>query len=126
MITSLNTQLTSQGQWQHIMTTQSSNCGQKGCMPDPFLPFSLDWQFVSNQSVFSDELPGTRPAQDLVGKGGGGLKPQNGTGTGGLQQTNRNSSSSRSNCDHLISATALYHFRRHAPVCLVCPFVCFA
>lgn len=34
------------------------------------------WQFVSDQSVTSDELPGTRPAQDRRGtEGGGGLKP---------------------------------------------------
>lgn len=32
------------------------------------------WQFVSYQSVTSDELPGTRPARDLGGTEGG-LKP---------------------------------------------------
>lgn len=46
MITSLNTQLTSQGQWQRIiMTAQSSNCGQKGacltCSSPSLLPGSL-------------------------------------------------------------------------------------
>lgn len=45
MITFLNTQLTSQGQWQHIMTTQSSNCGQKDacltCSSPSLLPGSL-------------------------------------------------------------------------------------
>lgn len=52
-------------------------------MPDLFLPFFLAWQFVSNQSVFSDELPGTRPTQDLVFKGGG-QNPKMGLGWGGF------------------------------------------
>lgn len=89
VITSLNTQLASQGQWQHIMTTQSSNCGQKGawltCSSPSLLPGSLS----PTSLFFLMSCQGPGPPRTWWGKGGGGVKtPKCDWDRGGLERTN--------------------------------------